>query len=171
MFGKKKRKFESDCVQFIEYVTDGAVSEKATKIPMHYQADFRLAHIVGKSVEGSAWPTQEGSENAVLEIFKRKMWWLQKHHDAVFEQNFSTSIKIQEDHLTGNKKLFVHELLELHYLFGRGVLSKISFGRIPSHFENRVASLSSINMPFYDDVLSLHEWVKLPKKEKLNSLK
>ena len=170
MFGSKKRKFESDCVQFIEYMTDGAVSEQATKIPKHYQAEFTLAHTVGKSVNGSAWPTREDSEDALLLIFKSKMWWLRKLHDAMFELQLSKSAKIQREYL-GSNHLKVHELFELHYLFGIGVISNLHPERIPSHFQDRVVSLSSINMPFHDGHISLNEWVKLPRNEKLNSLK
>jgi len=171
MFGKKRRQFELACVQFIDSMTGGTVSETAAKLPKHFQTDFIFEHEVQKQVNGKAWPTLEGSENVLLEIFKSKMWWLIKYHDAMFDDNVLKAMKIQRDHLTGNKKLFVYELLELHYRFGNGVLSKVNSERIPSHFEDRVASISKINMPFFDGLLSLDEWVKLPSDEKARSLK
>jgi len=170
MFGRKRKKFELYCVNFINSITSEALTKNAAKLPHHFHADFVKQHTAGKLIHGRNWPTVEHSEGIFLEMAKEKMYWLIKHNDAVFDENIGKAMKIQIDHLAGRQKLFVHELLELFYVFGSSALQKVP-NDIPSHFENRVASLSEVQMPFGEDSsLPLVEWVKLPSEVKLHSL-
>jgi len=177
LFGiSKQEKFEKISIDFMNFITQHEVASIVERYPRHFRDDFKSSNEAGKIVYGREWPNAQHAQGLLLDILNSKMWWLIKFHQAVFGvkkyhlEAFKAD-KIQRDHLMGQKKLFVHELLYFHLLFGEAAIKILSENDFPKHFLERFEQFKTMEVPSQgDDLVTLQKWCQLPEEVRLATL-